>query len=377
LFLDLDYSVRTEKVKAHPENRVIPVYSLQDRGITAADDCAGSAKFAHRIVSLQEVLEVLSGFSKITLVNDDNTIAVDNLAARRVERDKKEYVRRRDEYRAARQLPPKWGGLNLRLGAYTLGCGKNGVAARGCASRIQFDWHYLGSNRVKSVSALADDSKCPLCGGCENQHHILTACCHPTMSRVRERVWSTLGAFLEDVRKGATPLALDEARAIARADPKKEAVRLKRAADRDALVLFREGQARSRLSPYQYMLRCSFAAARALKRVETEAKLKVAAVNAAMVIHHLMWSHPEGWTLMVGMPSASVTQVIDTSILSNLSMRGYVAAELRRLQRAIGMSTWDIMTCHNRQVGGLNTVITMHDFLEDEAEAEAQLFRVN
>ena len=182
LFLDLDYSVRTEKVKAHPENRVIPVYSLQDRGITAADDCAGSAKFAHRIVSLQEVLEVLSGFSKITLVNDDNTIAVDNLAARRVERDKKEYVRRRDEYRAARQLPPKWGGLNLRLGAYTLGCGKNGVAARGCASRIQFDWHYLGSNRVKSVSALADDSKCPLCGGARinttYSQHAVTRRCH-------------------------------------------------------------------------------------------------------------------------------------------------------------------------------------------------------
>ena len=136
---------------------------------------------------------MLSSFSKITLVNDDNTFAVDNLAVRRVEKEKREYVHRRDEYRAARQLPPKWEGLNLRLGAYTLSCGKNGVAARGCASRIQFDWHYLGSNRVKSGTALADDLKCPLCGGCENQQHILTACRHPLMARVRERVWGTLG----------------------------------------------------------------------------------------------------------------------------------------------------------------------------------------
>ena len=31
-------------------------------------------------------------------------------------------------------------------------------------------------------------------------------------------------------------------------------------------------------------------------------------------------------------------------------MKGAVGAELRRLQRAIGMSTWDIMTAHNRRI---------------------------
>jgi len=71
LFLDLDYSVRPEKVKAHPENRVIPVYSLQDRGITAADDCAGSPRLADRNISLQDALGILSGFCRITLVNED------------------------------------------------------------------------------------------------------------------------------------------------------------------------------------------------------------------------------------------------------------------------------------------------------------------
>jgi hypothetical protein len=375
IFLDLDYSVRTEKVKAHPENRVIPVYSLQDRGITAADDCAGSSKLADRSITLQEALGILAGFCRVTLVNEDGSFAVDNLLSRRVDKDKKEYVIRRDGYRATRGLLPKWKDLNLKLGAYTLGCGKNGIAARGCASRIQFDWHYLGSNRVKSVTALADDLKCPLCGGCEDQRHVLTACLHPKMIRVRERVWGMLTSFLEDVRRGVTPLALDEARAVARADPKKEKVRLQREADRAALVKFRDDKARSRLSAYGFMLRGSFAAARAAKRVNTTAKLKVAAINAAQVVHHLMMFHQEGWTLMVGMPSSGVTQIINESILNTLGMRGYVAAELRRLQRAIGMSTWDIMTCHNRQVGGLSEVSTLDDFLQNDAEIEGQIFR--
>ena len=92
MYLDLDYSVRTEKVKAHPENRVISVYSLQDRGITAADDCAGTPKLADRSITLQDALEILSGFCRVTLVNEDGTFAVDNLLSRRVDKDKKEYV---------------------------------------------------------------------------------------------------------------------------------------------------------------------------------------------------------------------------------------------------------------------------------------------
>jgi len=194
------------------------------------------------------------------------------------------------------------------------------------------------------------------------------------MERVRERVWGTLASFLEDVRVGNTPLALDEARAISRADPKKEKARLKREADREALVNFREEQARSRLTAYQYVMRCSYAAARVAKRLVNENKLKVAAVNAAMVVHHLMCNHPEGWSLMVGMPSCNVTQAINDSILNDLSMRGYVAAELRRLQRAIGMSTWDIMTCHNRQVSGLKDNLPPDQFVQEDAEMEAQLF---
>ena len=43
-------------------------------------------------------------------------------------------------------------------------------------------------------------------------------------------------------------------------------------------------------------LRCSYAAVRKTKRLEAEAKLVIAAVNAATVVHNLMRNYPEGWT---------------------------------------------------------------------------------
>ena len=130
MFLDLDRKVVTEKVKAHPENRIIPLYSLQDRGITAADDCAGSRLKADRVVSLQEVLEIMAGFCSIVLVNGDGSIAVDNLAARRVAKDKRDYLLQRDLYRDKRGLPGRWADVNTHLGAYTLACGKKGTTDR-------------------------------------------------------------------------------------------------------------------------------------------------------------------------------------------------------------------------------------------------------
>jgi len=97
-------------------------------------------------------------------------------------------------------------------------------------------------------------------------------------------------------QKWDTPIALDEARAIARADPKREKARLKREADRDTLVAFREKQARDRLTPYQYTLRVAYATARKAKRLADEAKLKAAAVEVALFVHDRLENHVDGWT---------------------------------------------------------------------------------
>ena len=138
---------------------------------------------------------------------------------------------------------------------------------------------------------------------------------HPKMMRIRERVWWTLALFLEDVRKGDTPTALEEARAIASGDPKKEKVRLKRVEDRATLLEFREAQAKARLTSYQYLLRVQYAAERALRREKVAARLRVAGIDAALVVHSAMCTHPEGWTLMLGMPSAQVMAVLGNTML--------------------------------------------------------------
>jgi len=191
------------------------------------------------------------------------------------------------------------------------------------------------------------------------------------MTRIRGRVWHTLAAFLEDVRKGDTPTALEEARAIAKGNPKKEKVRLKRAEDRAALLDFREEQAKARLTGYQYLLRVKYAAERAVRREKVAAGLRLAGINAAFVVHDLMCHHSEGWTLMLGMPSAQVMSVLSCTMLQDLGMHGSVSAELRRLQRAIGMSTWEIITRHNQLVGSLGATSTLDECLAEEGEDEA------
>jgi hypothetical protein len=223
MLLDLESLVASEKVRAHPERRVIPVLTTQDKGITAADLNAGSAKFADLVITQEEVLRMLTRFAKVSLVRlSSGAVSIGNLSDARAAFDKTRYLARRDAYRLEAGRPPRWVGCNTALGAYTVGAGKSGLASQGCATRIQYDWYYWGSNRAKSRSSLAGDNLCPLCNQHEDQKHVLTCCPHPGMSVVRDRVWGTLKKFLQDVTVGDTVSALEEAQIAARADPKKE-----------------------------------------------------------------------------------------------------------------------------------------------------------
>jgi len=148
MLLDLESAVASEKVRAHPERHLVKIETLHDRGITAADRYAGSPEGARLVVSTSEVLEMLTSFSEVAIVHlDSQEVAIENLNDLRVEFELKSYLARRDEYRAEAGRPPKWVGCNTRLGAYTVGAGKVGLASQGCATRIQFDWHYWGSNK--------------------------------------------------------------------------------------------------------------------------------------------------------------------------------------------------------------------------------------
>jgi len=218
MLLDLDSLVKAEKVRAHPERHLVRVTNLEDRGIMAADNLAGSPEGADLVLSADQVLQTLTAFSKVCLTHlSSNSIAMGNLDEMRVAMEKAEYLSNRDKLRAEQDRAPKWANLNTRLGALTLGGGKRGLASQSCATRIQFDWYYWGSNRAKGAMALDSDKLCPLCQGLEDQHHVLKHCCDPLMTAVRGRVWGLLDAFLKDVAGGDTVSALEEAQLIARA----------------------------------------------------------------------------------------------------------------------------------------------------------------
>ena len=373
MLLDLESLVKSAKVKAHPERRAIKVLTLQDRGIMAADDVAGSARFADLTVTSEEVLHMLTSFSKLSLVRlADQSVAVDNLDELRVAASKAAYLADRDTVRTAAGRPSKWARCNTQLGALTLMGGKCGLASQGCASRMQFDWYYWGSNRAKSGTALASDSRCPLCNGTEDQQHVLTSCAASVT--VRAKVWGMLDAFLLDVQSGNTPAALDEARDIARADPRKEKARLKREVERQELISMRDLEAWQRLSGAGYALRVASAAARKKEREALRVTQRAQAIRLVRGIHGIMMTHPEGWSLMLGMPSAAVLVGIQALPDATANMSGYVSAEVRRFHRAIGMSTWEVITAHNRAVGALRSPSLEDHMAPAEGDGELEEF---
>jgi len=147
MLLDLESAVKAEKVRAHPERHMIKIETLEDRGITAADRFAGSSDGASLVVSTQEVLHMLTSFNAISLVHlDTQEVVMGNLNDMRVELELSSYLYKRDAVRQAADRSPRWAGCNTKLGAYTIGAGKVGLASQGCATRIQYDWHFWGSN---------------------------------------------------------------------------------------------------------------------------------------------------------------------------------------------------------------------------------------
>ena len=268
MLLDLESAVKAEKVRAHPERHMIKIETLEDRGITAADRFAGSSDGVSLVVSTQEVLHMLTSFNAISLVHlDTQEVVTGNLNDMRVEFELSSYLSKRDAARHAAGRAPRWAGCNTKLGAYTIGAGKVGLASQGCATRIQYDWHFWGSNRAKSSVATVEESLCPLCGvEVEDQRHVLTGCNHMVMGPLRSKAWANLGAFLDLVEKGVCPSALEEAQTAARADPRKEKARLKRAAERDRVTELHDMSARCRLSDLGYAMRRAYQVERTTAR---------------------------------------------------------------------------------------------------------------
>ena len=151
-------------------------------------------------------------------------------------------------------------------------------------------------------------------------------------------VITTLNNSLGLVEKGECPSALEEAQTAARADPRKEKARLKRVAERDRVTELHDVSARGRLSDIGYAMRLAVRVKRAAARAAKSVAQKALAIKLVLALYDIMLSHPEGWTLMLGMPSAQVLNAIRALRDSHVMMESAVSAELRRFQRAVGMT---------------------------------------
>jgi len=144
--------------------------------------------------------------------------------------------------------------------------------------------------------------------------------------------------------------ALEEAQTAARGDPRKERIRLKRLEERLALQGLKDMEAYGRLSQVGLQIRADASAKRRDARVKKAVLSKAEAIRLVGLLHGLMWAHPEGHTLMVGMPSRSLLDAIRALPGIDIKMDSYVSAEVRRFQRAVGMSMWEVVMTLNRCV---------------------------
>jgi len=155
------------------------------------------------------------------------------------------------------------------------------------------------------------------------------------MGPLRSKAWADLGAFLDLVEKGVCPSALEEAQTAARADPRKEKARLKRAAERDRVTELHDMSARCRLSDLGYAMRRAYQVERATARAAKLVAQKALAIKIVLELYNIMLSHPDGWTLMLGMPSGPLLKDIMALRDSHVMMESAVSAEVRRFQRAV------------------------------------------
>jgi len=179
---------------------------------------------------------------------------------------------------------------------------------------------------------------------------VLTACTHKERAITRGRAWGDLGLFLELVERGEVPSALEEAQVAARADPRKEKARAKRIEERNRMFEMRDMDAFLRLSKAGYMLRKTHQAKKVEERKHKTAAQKANAIRVVRQLFALMMSHQDGWTLMIGMPSSKLLKDIVEMKGSDAPMMSSMSAEVRRFQRAVGMTAWEIITGHNRGV---------------------------
>ena len=214
--LALTRSGKTDKlvhVPSHPERKKADKEWLDsDCGIYAADAAAdGTVDFIMCRIDDTEVIRYLTRNLDCIITTKDGILMEDMDDIWNTLRYK-EYLNKRDEYRAKDILhprPPKWSNVNPKLMSRMWGIDHTNNEAIGRAIKSLWDWNHTGSNRIKGNPDA--DCRCQLCGVLETQAHVIAYCKHPDVKKLRNEMLDDCRDDITLMEKGK---ALDAAWAI-------------------------------------------------------------------------------------------------------------------------------------------------------------------
>ena len=179
-------------VKSHPErNKRGTSWNSDDCGIFTADHVAGNGATCTKAeLTDVDLLIELSRNVPFLILESDGGFCLEDIQCRYHRLLTADYLRRRDEYRAAdinNPRPPKWLGMNTSFMASLLNIKQLKLNNIAKVVKAAFDWFYTGSNRIKGD--LLASSSCPLCQHkLEDQKHILMKCNHPHQKSLRSKL---------------------------------------------------------------------------------------------------------------------------------------------------------------------------------------------
>ena len=106
------------------------------------------------------------------------------------------YLRRRDQYRLERGLPPKWEGSSVAHAALTWELATRGSRDQSRVLRILWDWYQHGGNKKKNNPR--HDGRCKLCDQLDSQEHWTLLCSNLACQAIRNVTETEINKFVNE-----------------------------------------------------------------------------------------------------------------------------------------------------------------------------------
>ena len=106
------------------------------------------------------------------------------------------YLKRRDQYRVVRGLPPKWEGRSVAHAALTWELATRGSRDQSRVLRILWDWYQHGGNKKKNNTR--HNGRCKLCDQLDSQEHWTMLCGNLACQSIRMVTDNEIDKFVNE-----------------------------------------------------------------------------------------------------------------------------------------------------------------------------------